>query len=280
MTLIAVLCCWVTLFAQQLTEQQAMARALQYMNSNRSSANARRMAAPALRGSKALTPAPTEATKIYAFNIDGGGFVIASGDQRTLPVLGYSTTGSIDWSRMPENMRSWLKHYDEAIATLGNRTDFEDGEQTVTPSYGQATTTAQPSRRAGRVAVEPLVKTHWDQGEPYWNQVPTYQGADPSLLGKQCYVGCVATAMAQVMNYWQWPKTVPDGVPAYDFIDAYNKVTKTWHLGALPPTRFDWDNMADDYYYLDAGKKQRLETTEAQDEAVATLMRYCGQSVS
>ena len=91
-----------------------MERALQYMNSNRSSANARRMAAPALKGSKALMPAPTEATKIYAFNIEGGGFVIASGDQRTLPVLGYSTTGSIDWSRMPENMRSWLKLYDEA----------------------------------------------------------------------------------------------------------------------------------------------------------------------
>ena len=54
-----------------------MERALQYMNSNRSSANARRMAAPALRDSKVLMPAATEATKIYAFNIDGGGFVIA-----------------------------------------------------------------------------------------------------------------------------------------------------------------------------------------------------------
>ena len=278
MTLAAILCCWVTLYAQQLTEQQAMERVLQYMDSNRSSANARRMAAPALKGSKALTPVPTEATKIYAFNIDGGGFVIASGDQRTLPVLGYSTTGSIDWSQMPENMRSWLKQYDKAIATLGNRTDFEDGEQTVTLSNGQGTTTAQPSRRAERMAVEPLVKTHWDQSEPYWNLVPTYQGADPNLQGKPCYVGCVATAMAQVMNYWQWPKTVSDGVPAYDYEDAYNGVTKTWHIGALPPTWFDWDNMADNYGYYDA-KYIRLETTEAQDKAVATLMRYCGQSV-
>lgn len=190
-----------------------MERALQYMNSNRSSANARRMAAPALRGSKALTPAATEATKIYAFNIDGGGFVIASGDQRTLPVLGYSTTGNIDWDQMSENMRSWLKQYDEAIATLGDRTDFEDGELTATPSYGQGTTTAQLSRHAARVAVEPLIKTHWDQGHPYCDQVPTYQGPEPYLRNKQCYVGCVATAMAQVMNYWQWPNTVPYGLP-------------------------------------------------------------------
>jgi hypothetical protein len=27
-------------------------------------------------------------------------------------VLGYSTTGNIDWEQMPENMRSWLKQYD------------------------------------------------------------------------------------------------------------------------------------------------------------------------
>ena len=45
LTLLAVFFCWVTIFAQQLTEQEAMDRALQYINSNKSSANARRMAA-------------------------------------------------------------------------------------------------------------------------------------------------------------------------------------------------------------------------------------------
>ena len=279
MTLAAVLCCWVTLCAQQLTEQQAMERALQYMNSGKASANARRMAAPANGGSMKLEAAPVEATKIYAFNIEGGGFVIASADQRTLPVLGYSTTGSIDWEQMPENMRSWLKQYDEAIATLGHRRDFRDGEQTVT-LYGQDATTARQSRRAARMAVEPLIKTHWDQEAPYWNQVPTYQGPEPNLRNKQCYVGCVATAMAQIMNYWQWPKMVPDGLPDYDYNIQYNNQNYTWHIGALPPTRFDWDNMANDYGYYDPENNYiRLETTEAQDKAVATLMRYCGQSI-
>ena len=276
----AVLCCWVTLCAQQLTEQQAMERALQYMNSGKASAKARRMAAPVNGGSMKLEAAPVEAEKIYAYNMEGGGYVIASGDQRTLPVLGYSTTGSIDWEQMPDNMRSWLKQYDEAIATLGSCKDFCDGEQTTT-LYGQGTTKARQSRRAERMAVEPLIKTHWDQEDPYWNQVPTYQGVIPALQGKQCLVGCVATAMAQLMNYWQWPNTVPNGVPDYDYNDQYNGITKTWHIGALPPTWFDWDNMADDYGYydLEIGKYIRLETTEAQDKAVATLMRYCGQSL-
>ena len=151
LTLLAVFFCWVTIFAQQLTEQEAMDRALQYINSNKSSANARRMAAPALKGKKKFTPAKTEARKIYAFNMEGGGYVIASADSRTLPVLGYSTTGTIDWDQMPENMRSWLKQYDETIATLGHRTDFKDGE--MCNENGE-----KVNRRASRSAVEPLIK--------------------------------------------------------------------------------------------------------------------------
>ena len=100
--LAAALCC-MTIWAQPISEQQAKERALQYLRSDKSSATARRLA-PA---KNKLKPAPVEATSIYAFNVEGGGYIIASADSRTLPVLGYSTTGSIDWEEMPENMRSW-----------------------------------------------------------------------------------------------------------------------------------------------------------------------------
>lgn len=72
MTLAAVLCCWVTLYAQQLTEQEAMERALQYMNSGKASATTRRRAAPAHGGSMRLEAAPVDADRIYAFNMEGG----------------------------------------------------------------------------------------------------------------------------------------------------------------------------------------------------------------
>ena len=260
----AVICCCVTLCARQLTEQEAMERALQYMNSGKSFAPSRDMAAPAK-----LEASPVEAEKIYAFNMEGGGYVIASADSRALPVLGYSTTGSIDWSRMPDNMRSWLKHYDEAIATLGNRTDFVDGNSTN-----------MAGTRQDRTPVEPLIKTHWDQQAPYWDQVPTYQGPEPNLQGKHCYTGCAATAMAQVMNYWQWPKTVPDGLPAYDYDIDYYGSKYTWHLDALPPTRFEWEQMINDYKVWNTETREYDPLgTDEQRKAVATLMRYCGQAV-
>ena len=73
---------------------------------------------------------------------------------------------------------------------------------------------------------------------------------------------------------------MPDGLPDYDYNIQYNNQNYTWHIGALPPTMFDWDNMANDYGYYDSEMNYiRYETTEAQDKAVATLMRYCGQSL-
>ena len=122
LTLIVPVLAIATAFAQPITEQEAMERALQYLSSGKVTNG--RMLAPARKGSIKLESAPVEADGIYAFNVENGGFIVASADSRTLPVLGYSTTGSIDWDNMPENMREWLKSYDEAIASLGNRRGF------------------------------------------------------------------------------------------------------------------------------------------------------------
>ena len=98
-------------WAQQLTEQEAKDRALQYLSA-KAPAEARGLASARLESAK------VGAKSIYAFNREGGGYVIASGDERTLPVLGYSDSGTIDWDRLPKNMQAWLMQYDEAIATL------------------------------------------------------------------------------------------------------------------------------------------------------------------
>ena len=256
-------------YAQQLSEQEAMERALQYLSSGKTS-----VSAPGRDGGIRLEYTPVDVESVYAFNMEGGGFIIASADSRTLPVLGYSTTGTIDWEKMPDNMRSWLKSYDEAVASLGNTTDFVDGNalENVLQTRSDSRKKLEP--------VEPLIKTHWNQDAPYWNQAPLYQGAEPELNWKQCYAGCMATAMAQLLNYYQWPKALSDGLPDYEIESQYNGITKVWHIDALPPVVFDWDNMIDDYvlYNRQTGSYDSLGTEE-QCNAVATLMRYCGQSL-
>ncbi len=244
-------------WAQQISERQARDRALQFL-ANSATAKARGMVV----ADKQTTMAKVGAKSIYAFNLDGGGFVIASGDSRALPVLGYSATGTIDWDNMPDNMQAWLKQYDEAIATLGDTKEFVDGFSTF-----------RAKTRGDRAAIKPLLKTHWDQLTPYWDKVPLYEGANPNWQGQKSPTGCVATAIAMIMNYHQWPKAACEPIPAYSITTAYENKEKEWEIDALPATTFDWGNMLDDYYVDGI-----LQATEAQQDAVATLMRYCGQS--
>ena len=228
--------------AQAISEQEALDRALQFMNTQK----------PAKHGKRAaLTKSNMKVAKlgvdgIYGFNSEGGGFVIASADERALPVLGYSDKGIINWQQMPDNMRAWLINYSQAIRALGDA-KLGLSEQPV---------------NTGRAAIEPLLKTQWNQYFPYWNKCPYKED-----LGRKCLTGCVATAMAQVMNYHQWPKEACQAVPAYNVGFAPD----IDHYDGLPATTFDWDNMLPTY--------EGVSSTEAQQEAVATLMRYCGQSV-
>ena len=272
--------------AQQLTEQQAKERAGRFLKERRSqeAGGGRQEAGVRREGVRregvTLAAARVEAKSIYAFNCEGGGYAIASADSRALPVLGYSDTGSIDWERMPENMRVWLKLYDEAIATLGNRQDFKDGDMTGSHPTSRNGTQRQ-TRMDARTAVEPLIKTNWYQIVPYYNECPLYDGADSSQRGKRCLTGCTATATAQVMNYYQWPQEITDSLPGYDIETTYKDEKKVWHIDALPPVTFAWQDVLDCYLEPRDGSLQPKEIhgTEAQQQAVATLMRYCGQAM-
>ena len=258
-------------WAQPITEQEAAERALQFIRKHNTSSQARAM----IRSTslKILEAVKVEAEKIYAFNVDGGGYVIASGDSRALPVLGYSDSGSIDWADMPENMRAWLKGYDEAIATLGSSSDFADGN--LLTADGKQTS----STRLARTAIEPMITTQWYQDAPYWNKIPLYDGDDPKKHGKNCLTGCVATAMAQIMKFHEWPKAETKAIPAYDQETYYDGKSKIWHIDELPPITFDWANIIDKYTIRDnVTGKQTVVGTEAQQDAVATLMRYCSQA--
>ena len=247
--LIVVLAVFVGIHAQHLSEQQAMQRALTFMKKGRQAK------APALQG-RHLKSVDCDFSHLYAFNVEGGGYVIASADSRTLPVLGYSDKGSINPDNMPFNMRQWLKGYEAIIAQL----PYSD--------YGN-----QEEPQSGKPAIEPLLATDWSQDWPYNLQCPVFDGTlNPDWEGQQGITGCVATSMAMLMKYHEWPKEPCATIPAYTFSYSYDYETyDDMTLDALPPTTFDWDNMISEYEYTHSTKEQR--------NAVAELMRYCGQAV-
>lgn len=240
--------------AQQLTEQEAKQRALAFLTQGNRAKGFSKDAAKKLRTVKG------DLSRVYAFNVDGGGFVIASGDSRTLPILGYSDHGALDFDTMPDNLRYWLSSYETAIEELGNADDLGDQSEPV----------------GVRPAVEPLISTKWYQVFPYNLLCPTFDGKlNPEWEGKRGATGCTATAMAMLMKFHEWPKAECKAIPAYSFKYSYNEASDTIFLDALPSVTFDWDNMLDTY----SENPDSTTDSEASQHAVAQLMQYCGHAL-
>lgn len=179
----------------------------------------------------------------YVFNADGGkGFVIVSADDRVSEILGYCPQGSFDADEIPSNMVAWLQGYADQIKYIQDN----DIPLALTRSYGES-----------KPAVAPLLKTKWAQGTPFNNDLPIYNG-------QRCITGCVATALAQVMYYYQYPVGKTTEIPGYTTRTNRIKVNR------LPATTFNWSQMALSY---------KGNTTSAQNAAVAHLMEYCSKAV-
>ena len=193
----------------------------------------------------------------YIFNSTANkGFVIVSGDDRTTSVLGYSDNGSFDPANIPVNMKEMLEFYNEQIAML-DELELTSGNLT----------TPHPTRNS----ISPLITTMWDQGDPYWIHCPEFMDIDENgdTIGEYSYTGCVATSMAQVMNYYKFPLSCTQTIPSYEMTYYYNEEYYITDTDPLAPIIFDWDNMKDSYTGAE---------TQAEKDAVAWLMLYAGSA--
>lgn len=233
--------------AGSIDEQHAKAKALSFLKSMRVSQSGTSLV-------RAVTPTqlsstPTGEPALYVFNVGtNGGFVIVSGDDRTREILGFTDSGTFDAQKAPLALREMLAIYSAQISRLG-ATD-EQPDSMVLASRAMSSTNVTLSD------VTPLLTTAWNQGYPYNAYCPT-------LNGQTALTGCVATAMAQIAYYHKYPTEKAPSLSAY--ISETNKINVT----AWGATTFDWDNLLDNY---------DGSYTETQKNAVATLMRYCGQA--
>ena len=233
--------------ADSITEEQARAKAQSFLQGHQLLPGGRRLA-PA-RMPAVLRNTPAGAQTLYVFNVGTQeGFVIVAGDDRARPVLGYVDSGSFDADHMPAALSEMLAIYARQIDMLGQAEAKPDSA---------ARAAKQRRRISGTMAdVTPLLTTTWDQGNPYNAYCPT-------LNNQTALTGCVATAMAQIANYYEYPTDQVANIAAYT--SATNKI----NVSAWGATTFDWGNMLDSY----SGSE-----TSKQIAAVATLMRYCGQA--
>ena len=213
--------------------------------------------AQSLNGSRhrvtALDNATTPAFTSYADDMPASyvfaqteGWVILSADDMAPAVLGYSDSGTFDPDNIPDNMRAWLEAYADQIQWMRNNP----------AQFTPIALTAGASEAEVRTAISPMLTTKWNQDSPFNDMTPM-------VNGQRSVTGCVATAMAQVMNYHQWP-AAGTGTHSYKMNGEELSIDFAEHP-------FDWANMADTY---------NAKSPQAQKDAVADLMYTCGLSVS
>ena len=238
--------------AQQVAEN--------FINAPETDANGVAHKAP--RKPKRMARAPKQLTndqQFYVFNSeDGEGFVIVSADDVARPILGYSKTGTLDIENLPANKKGWISMYNDEIkyAQSNNLQSSDEARQAWAEVLENRFTAAE-------VVVAPLLTTTWDQ-QPYYNKycptITVFNWNTLSYVSAKAPTGCAATALAQVMKYWNWPV---QGKGAH-VNNSKNAGDLYANFGA---EKYDWNNMPDSL---------NAQSTQQEVEAVATLMYHCG----
>ena len=176
-------------------------------------------------------------------SLNKGSFFIVSGDEKLPSILAYSDSGNFDSNNIPPAVKYWLQTY---VTQLKNEQALSDNKSLKSQiEYKED-------------GVSPLLQNiQWGQAQPY-NELC------PIVYKEKTLTGCVATAMAQVMHYYQYPTVAKGNID-------YNSITNNLHITHdFSKDYFDWENMLPSY---------NGTYSEKQANAVSVLMASCGASV-
>ena len=169
----------------------------------------------------------------FAFNTNPG-FIIISGDDVFTPVIGYSSEGRFELEGAPSNYRGFIQNYIDQIRYIRDQClvanqDIKAAWDELSVDYVNIFQTEREGRD-----VAPLLISNWNQGSPYNLLCPE----DPAGPGGHTYVGCVATAMAQIMYYYRYPQV---GTGNYCYWPPNNDYGE--QCADFGDTYYDWEGM-------------------------------------
>lgn len=197
----------------------------------------------------------SDSVAIYIFTFKESGFVIVSASKKEYPILAYSSTVSLDFDDIPDGFSDWLSVRKSRIQEYRNDEDFDIPTSTTEAWDAVAPADDEETVVSGGAVYEevgPLLQTTWGQGARYNDLVPYLGCSGITNYNGYALTGCVATATAQIMRYWEYPSS------------------------------YDWDIMPDRVSYWATSSTGSLEIAQLMvDIGDAIDMNYgCGGSVA
>ncbi|MDW8274358.1 MAG: C10 family peptidase, partial [Chitinophagales bacterium] len=188
----------------------------------------------------------------YIFSVKNGkGFVIVSGEDLAEPILGYSTEVEIDPNTINPAARKWLENYRKEIIYIKEHINSTSEE--IKNKWQTYLHQIPINSSRGASGVNPLCAAKWNQA-PYENLLCPYD----YYYNERTVTGCVATAMAIIMKYWNYPQ---QGTGFY----SYNHPKYGTLSANFGSTTYNWNSMPN--------------ILNAPNNEVSTLMYHCGVAV-
>lgn len=194
----------------------------------------------------------------FVVNLNPSGFVIVSGDDQVEPIIAFVDKGHFDPS--PKNTLGALIGKDISFRMAHVRAKKFTPSSVETKAHGkwQLFSVKQPTGTNGvksamlndsaiTVMVSPFIQSDWNQytvdnttGSPdcYNYFTPPYAAGDV----RNYVCGCVATSMAQLMDYFTYP-TVGVGTPSFEITVDSVPFTRSLRGGDGYGGPYDWANM-------------------------------------
>lgn len=197
-------------------------------------------------------------TAVYVFNISESGYAVVSGNDCVQPVLAYSNRRAIDFNHLPDGLKSYLyMRADEVSFAQNNSLSPSPNTAAQWEELRLAMNGSKQKVPNTKEAPEYLISSTWDQSWPYNMYCPEIDGSN-------ALVGCVATALSQIIRFWGHPE---QGIGNTSYLcHACNERLSMDFSTAT----YDYENMPDQLYY---------ESSDVEKDAVATLCYHAGVSV-
>ena len=191
----------------------------------------------------------------FVFNVGDHNFVIIAGDDAHRPIIGYSDESSFDASNIPPALAYYLDGVAECVLQLRSAVATPE----VATEWASVLEHGRLISRNGGRGTGYFCQTKWNQDYPYNCCCPE----DPAGSGGHAIVGCLATAMSQLMRFWAYPAK---GIGNY----CYNHEVYGDICADFGNTDYDWDNMPN---------VLNSSSSEAEKIATGTLCFHCGVAI-
>ena len=200
----------------------------------------------------------------YVFNVSDYGFIMVSATDLVKPILGYSEDGIFEVDNIAPGLGFMMEGYQDAISyTIDNAFEAPAYVKMAWKNLSE-TGRLKSQERGGKIG--PLCPTSWDQKWPYNYYCPDLNM--PFASNGKSVVGCVATAMSQIMRYWEHPT---QGTGSHSYVPKTENVKYPEQSANFGETKYDWANMP---YQIDAN------SPEEQIKAVGLIGYHCGVAVN